>query len=230
MKRMDVYDTPFYSKNFYDHKARWIHYFHQIRAVAGEIRRRGRGLNGFLVLEIGPSHGLVTEYLRKFGVSVTTLDYKESYKPDVVGDVRALPFADDSFDMAICCEVLEHMPFGDSLIALRELRRVSRGAVLMSVPDARRTLLGLQIKIPFFRPLSLMIRVPAFVRQVVVNEHWHNWEIGKIGYPTSRVRGEIERVGFRIRQYGSLPDTPRNYYFLLEKIKVISAKRNQNRS
>lgn len=217
---MDVYDTPFYSKKFYDHKARWIHYFNQIRMVAAEVRQRGSTLDGFSVLEIGPSHGLVTEYLRKFGVMMTTLDYKESYKPDVVGDVRALPFKDNAFEMAIVCEVLEHMPFEDSLKALRELYRVTRRTVLMSVPDARRTLIQARLKIPFFKEFSFTIRFPALTRQMVANEHWHNWEIGKIGYPPSRVRKEIETIGFKIRQCGSLPDTPRNYYFLLEKVRI----------
>ena len=214
---MDVYDTPFYSKEFYDHKARWIHYFNQIRAVAGAVRQRGNSLDGFSVLEIGPSHGLVTGYLRKFGVKVTTLDYKESYKPDVVGDVRMLPFADNSFEMAIACEVLEHMPFEDSLKALKELYRVTRRTVLISVPDARRMLILFRLKIPFLKESSFIIRFPALTRQVVVNEHWHNWEIGKIGYSPARVREAITRIGFRIRRCGSLSDTPRNYYFLLEK-------------
>lgn len=214
---MDARDTPFYSKKFYDHKARWIHYFNQIRAVAREIRRRGGVLDGFSVLEIGPSHGLVTEYLRKFGVNVTTLDFKASYQPDIVADVRAMPLPDNSFEMAIVCEVLEHMPFEDSLKALKELHRVTRKTVLMSVPDARRTLLQLRLKLPFFKEFSFTLRFPAFTRQVVANEHWHNWEIGKIGYPPSRVKKEIKAIGFTIRQCGSLPDTPRNYYFLLEK-------------
>lgn len=217
---MDVYDIPFYSKKFYDHKARWIHYFNQIRAVAYEIRVRGKGLDGFSVLEIGPSHGLVTEYLRKFGVHVTTLDFKKSYKPDIVADVREIPLPDESYDMAIVCEVLEHMPFEDSLQALTELRRVTRRMVLMSVPDARRTLLQLRLKIPWFKEFSFTARYPAFTRQVVVNEHWHNWEIGKIGYPPSYVKKQIENIGFRVRQHGSFADTPRNYYFFLEKIPV----------
>jgi 2-polyprenyl-3-methyl-5-hydroxy-6-metoxy-1,4-benzoquinol methylase len=49
-----------------------------------------------------------------------------------VGDVLALPFADASFDLVLCCEVLEHVE--DPSRALRELCRVSAGFVLVSVP------------------------------------------------------------------------------------------------
>ncbi|MEK7098909.1 MAG: class I SAM-dependent methyltransferase [Patescibacteria group bacterium] len=215
---MGVYDVPFHSEQFYDHKARWIHYFHQIRAVRSELRENGGDLDKFSVLEIGPSHGLVTGYLRKFGVKVTTLDIKPEYTPDVVGDVCELPFADDSFSMAIACEVLEHMPFTDSLKALRELRRVVKRTIFISVPDARRTLLQMRLKLPFCREISLTIRVPTLQRQIVTVARAHNWEIGKRGYPPSYVRSSIRRAGFRILREGSLPDTPRNYYFLLEKI------------
>lgn len=217
MPCMGVYDVPFYSDKFYDHKARWIHYFHQIRAVADEVRTSGGDLEKWSVLEIGPSHGLVTEYLRKFGVKVTTLDYKAEYKPDVVGDVRVLPFPDNTFDMAIACEVLEHMPFEDTLKALGEMRRVARRTVLVSVPDARRTLMSLRLKLPLFKEMNMAIRCPAFTRQIVTAEHGHHWEIGKMGSPLRRVRAAIAGTGFRIRRCGSLPDTPRNYYFLLEK-------------
>ncbi len=220
MLTMGAYDVPFYSDKFYDHKARWIHYFHQIRAVADEVRKSGGDLEKWSVLEIGPVHGLVTQYLRKFGVKVTTLDYKPEYKPDVVGDVRALPFPDDTFDMAFACEVLEHMPFEDTLKALGELRRVSRRTVLISVPDARRTLMSMRLKLPMIKEMNLSIRCPAFTRQIVTTERGHHWEIGKIGSPLRRVRKAFADVGFRIIRSGPLPDTPRNHYFLLEKIPV----------
>lgn len=46
--------------------------------------------------------------------------------------ILALPFADAQFDLVLCTEVLEHLP--DPILALRELRRVTRAYVLLSVP------------------------------------------------------------------------------------------------
>ncbi len=213
-----VYDTPFWSNDFYDHRARWNHYFNQIRAVADTIKKGGGDISAFSMLEVGPSHGLVTGYLRKFGVTITTLDFKPEYSPNVVGDVRAMPFPDNSFDMSIACEVLEHMPFVDSQKAFKELHRVTKRTVLISVPDARHTLFHLRLKIPLLKEIKIFLRVPTFKKQIITNPRGHNWEIGKSGYPVSKIREALIQVGFRIIKSGAPHDTPHNHYFLLEKV------------
>lgn len=48
--------------------------------------------------------------------------------------VLALPFPDDAFDVVGCFEVLEHLPGDMPSAALRELARVARRAVVLSVP------------------------------------------------------------------------------------------------
>jgi SAM-dependent methyltransferase len=52
----------------------------------------------------------------------------------VAGSVMQMPFASDSFDLAVCLDVIEHLE--DDLGALRELRRVvaAGGALLVTVP------------------------------------------------------------------------------------------------
>lgn len=50
----------------------------------------------------------------------------------LVADIYNIPFEDDSFDVVGCFEVLEHLH--DAPRALKELGRVARNAVVMSVP------------------------------------------------------------------------------------------------
>jgi SAM-dependent methyltransferase len=52
----------------------------------------------------------------------------------VEGSVTQLPFADDSFDLSVCLDVIEHL--ADDVEALKELRRVTApgGSLLVTVP------------------------------------------------------------------------------------------------
>ncbi|HEV2982717.1 MAG TPA: methyltransferase domain-containing protein [Solirubrobacteraceae bacterium] len=52
----------------------------------------------------------------------------------IAGSVMQMPFASDSFDLAVCLDVIEHLE--DDVGALRELRRVVSpgGALLVTVP------------------------------------------------------------------------------------------------
>jgi SAM-dependent methyltransferase len=52
----------------------------------------------------------------------------------LAGSVMDMPFDDDSFDLAVCLDVIEHLE--DDVSALRELRRVLSpgGALLLTVP------------------------------------------------------------------------------------------------
>jgi ubiquinone/menaquinone biosynthesis C-methylase UbiE len=49
-----------------------------------------------------------------------------------VADGRALPFADDSFDIAACSLVLHHLTEDDAVLFLREMRRVARRGVVVN--------------------------------------------------------------------------------------------------
>jgi len=212
-----IYDIPFWSNRFYDHKARWLHYYNQVREVARQIRARKGDIENFRVLEVGPSHGFVADYLKKFGTNVTTIDNKKEYKPDVLGTVLDMPFKPNTFDMVIICEVLEHMPYRDFPTALKELHRVTRGSVLLSVPDVRRIVFSLDLKLPFLKPIRALVRIPTFKTHVCPVPGGHQWEIGKKGYSLGVIRKTIKDAGFSIKDDKVFIDTPKNHYFILKK-------------
>ncbi len=97
------------------------------------------------ILDVGCGEGFTLSLLKKknIGSKLEGVDFssiainlgKENF-PDLdlkVGDIYHLPYADNTFDVVICSEVLEHLEHPDQ--ALRELVRVSRAYCLFSVPN-----------------------------------------------------------------------------------------------
>jgi SAM-dependent methyltransferase len=65
------------------------------------------------------------------------IDVRVADHPDHLAmDGPPLPFADASFDLVLCQDVLEHVPVGGRNLLLDELRRVSRRFVVLAAPFA----------------------------------------------------------------------------------------------
>lgn len=62
------------------------------------------------------------------------MDPVDTYHPDIVGDVMAMPMADASYDAVLCLAVLEHVP--RPWDAMQEMTRVLRpgGTLFLYVP------------------------------------------------------------------------------------------------
>jgi SAM-dependent methyltransferase len=116
-----------YESRAYLTKERLCSYWHQLDEVLALAPER--------VLEVGPGPGLVTRWLRDAGIEVVTLDHDPAIAPDVEGALTAIPLEDDAVDGALCGQVLEHLPWDEVPRALAELARVSRSAVVLTVPD-----------------------------------------------------------------------------------------------
>ncbi len=97
------------------------------------------------VLDVGCGEGEVAGFVRDAlpGAEYFALDidpdlasHTASANPGshcLVCDACSLPWRDDAFDLVLGIEVLEHLP--DPSRAIAELARVSRGHVLLSVPN-----------------------------------------------------------------------------------------------
>jgi hypothetical protein len=90
-------------------------------------------------VDIGARDGFISRQLADRGVSVTALDLEMPVIEDarincVKGDATALDFADNSFDLVFCAEVLEHIPSDLLEKACAELARVSARYLLIGVP------------------------------------------------------------------------------------------------
>lgn len=61
--------------------------------------------------------------------------------------VTQLPFADASFDVVSLFDVIEHLPIGDEVLALREANRVARSAFVISANNLPSKLDGMDLHI-----------------------------------------------------------------------------------
>jgi SAM-dependent methyltransferase len=197
-------DVSHYSFSRYVDRARWQSLWCQIDEILSVKPSR--------VLEVGKGAGILGAILSHQGLNYTSVDFDPALRPDFVGSVTALPFADASFDAVCCFQVLEHLPFESFGQALRELRRVSVGKVIISLPDAKK-LWYFEIYLPKIGPFGIHIPRPRLRPQRHVFDGEHYWEIGKEGFPVERIQQEFASAGLRVeRTYRVLGNTYHRFF------------------
>lgn len=173
----------------YDQKGRFASYWHQIQ----EITATGPQM----ILEIGIGSRFVSNYLTAKGYRTFTLDINKDLCPSVCGSVINSPFKSEIFDVVACCEVLEHLPYRQFMVCLKELNRLSKDRVLISIPDSS-SMYRLWIQIPRIGEIQKLIQLP-FKRELPhIYDGHHFWEIGRKGFSLKRIIEDIRLSGFDI--------------------------------
>lgn len=200
-------------KDHYSHdylaKGRLFSIAHQLDAALS--------LHPSSVLEVGVGAGVAAAALRAAGVRVTTLDLQPELGPDLVGSVTAIPAEAGAFDAALCCQVLEHLPFDQFTVALRELRRVTRLGLVLSLPDVTPHW-ELAFALPGVRRKRVSLSPAWFPRRPrpeKLGKLGHHWEIGYRGSTLPVVRREITAAGWRIARSWRVPEKAWHRFFLL---------------
>ncbi len=173
-------------------------------------------------MEIGVGNKVVSNFLKGLGLKVITCDLNPELKPDIVADIRNLPFDDNSFDAVVAFEVLEHLPFEYFEKSLKEINRVTKKSAIISLPYACVSLEGLlkvrfnlgkkKIRKSFYCPL----KVARFLKEIKIEENKeHYWEMGAKGYSKKKIRNIIKKH-FKIIEEFSAELNPYHYFFILE--------------
>lgn len=74
--------------------------------------------------QLDPRNAWIMKKIQERGIAYKILDYVDTYHPDLVGDIQALPLADNSQEALVCIAVLEHVenPFKAASELYRTLR------------------------------------------------------------------------------------------------------------
>jgi hypothetical protein len=108
----------------------------------------------------------------------------------VRGDVRALPFGDGAFDVAVAIDLLEHVPAADRLQAVAEICRVAERLAVIAVPAGEAALAA-------DRRLAEALRARRRSVPPWLEEHLQN------GFPEcSQLTSTASRFG-AVRQFGN---------------------------
>ena len=185
---------------------RWASYWHQLREVLLVLPSS--------VLEIGVGDGVFGDHLKSHGVAYTSVDIAEDLSPDVVADVTALPFPDESFDVVCAFEILEHVPFEGFDEALRELSRVSKRHVIISLPHFGPSI-RFELKIPLVPRVRFAWKVQYPKRHRFNGEHY--WEVGKRGFSVRRIRNALSSLFAIAKEFVPFENQYHRFFVLIKK-------------
>jgi len=204
LHNMQQVDRSNYRFSKYSSVGRWAGYYHQINEVLAQKPTS--------VLEVGKGDSVVGNYLKdNCPVSYKCLDIAKDLNPDIVGDVTNIPLEDNSFDIACCFQVLEHLPFEKFSIALAELARVAKSAVIISLPHPGPTF-SMNLKMPGIRHIKFVIKIPWSSMHKFNGQHF--WEIGKKGYSLSKIRSSLRTIGRIEKDFIPAEDTYHHFFVI----------------
>jgi len=208
---MEYSAQPQVNKNHYNfikysNSDTWMNFWYQIFYILN--------LKPKTVLEIGPGNKTVTDVLKKNNIQVTTVDIDPSLAPDVVASVTKLPFAEKSFDLVLCSEVLEHLPYDLFKSSLVEIKRVCRDNVVLCLPHAG-AVFQVNFKFPLIKPMNIFFKIPFFWKEHKFNGQ-HYWETGKKKYSIAKIKKDIGLTGLEIIETSIYHDDPAHYFFILK--------------
>jgi ubiquinone/menaquinone biosynthesis C-methylase UbiE len=192
----------------YNSKSRWLSYGYQISETM-EVSPAN-------VLLIGRGSGITENAIRQLSggkTRVLTVDINNAVIPDVVGDVTQRPYENDTFDVAVCCQVLEHIPFDRFPDALRELHRVAKKRVIISLPHKRKHL-RLSYHVPFLKERTVIIKHPFTTKYCSSKQH--HWEITR-GVSRKHVVKEINKFFDIEKEYLNEINCEHRFFILKRK-------------
>ncbi len=197
--------------SFHDYPSRSnIRYYHRLKASIVRDFIRNNAKPGASFLDAGGGTGpycQIAHSTSSFGkihlLEFDAIELERGRKnlsgiPNVESeqaDLRSVPLPDNSIDVAVCSEVLEHIP--NEELAARELFRVMKpgGRILISMPNASSL---------FYK--RVRAKMPSDLLEADMDSlPYSEWEKRRhISFSASNIRNIVKEAGFKIvRTYGA---------------------------
>ena len=201
-------DASYYNFDNYVDRSRWMSFYEQI--LQFHLLPKNSS-----VLEIGPGLNLNRKHVEEYLPDITykTLDIAEDLNPDYLGSVHDIPLPDDSFDAVFAFEILEHLPFDKFELSLREIKRVVRDRVVISLPHFGPVVKFL-FKVPLIRQKQMAVKIPYHPEHSFNGQHY--WEIGKKDYSIKKIRLILKKHFTLVKDF--IPfENQYHHFFILKK-------------
>lgn len=211
-KEQKQVDKSHYEFTSYLTKERMASYWHQI----DEALR----LNPESILIVGNGDNLVRDILASRVKEVVTFDIAEDLNPDILGSVTNLTesLAGKQFDVILCCQVLEHLPYDQFETCLRELHHASRKSVIISLPQ-RYYFFELNVLNTNKKVISWSLLINKKNKPIVFKGE-HYWEIGSTGCSKNQIEKDMSKF-FNVEKTYYVKELPYHRFYILSKKESI---------
>lgn len=193
-------DRDIYFTDRYFELKQLFSFSHQIEIISN--------LKPTSILEVGVGNGFTSTYLRKAGYDIVTVDINESLNPDICAPLSELESCLNGrrFDLVVCCEVLEHMPFDQFESNLVVLKAIG-DRLFMTLPNHKRYFgFGGVLTLPKIKPIEINFHFGTRLLANLPKEHF--WEIGYSRETTLKSITRILRTFYKTVETKNIASNP----------------------
>ena len=185
------------------------------------------------ILEIGGGQGVLKSLLNNYNYNHHSLDINKNYNPDIVGDVLKMNVKKNYYDMVCAFQVIEHLPSKYTEQIFKELARVTKKYIFISLPIQINSLkfnFNLDIKDRYTNRLSLRFNyeklfqgfnIPDRDEQEFLKRedksNPHYFEVGTKNYKKDKIIKMISKNNLNIVSDFHNHYYPYHWFILIEK-------------
>ncbi|MFH1506562.1 MAG: class I SAM-dependent methyltransferase [archaeon] len=116
---------------------KWIYYPVYVEKMRFVKQYLDKVRKGTKILDAGCGEGVLVEEYKKKGHDISGLDLNYSSKHVKKGDVTKMDFKDNTFNLILALDLIEHLDFAQQERFVKELKRVLKkgGKVLLAIPN-----------------------------------------------------------------------------------------------